>query len=128
MSDRLRELLRQRALLQEHLAWLEREITAASDKGVPPAELPLAKIVVPPTPTPAAIPTLAHSGPVIATTGTTRPVPVTAQAAEAILEEYRVPPNALQQDVRRGCLLYFAAGFLIFALAVVGLYFAIRSR
>lgn len=36
MPDRLQELLQQRALIKEHLAWLESEIAAASGKPLPP--------------------------------------------------------------------------------------------
>src|SRR6478672_3124092 len=36
MSDRLSELLRQRALVQEHLAWLDRQIADASMAVLPP--------------------------------------------------------------------------------------------
>src|SRR5690349_2525236 len=59
--DRLQQLLRQRALLQEHLAWLDREIAAASEGTPPPAPTPIARAtqqplvipspVTPPTPT-----------------------------------------------------------------------------
>ena len=34
MSDRLQDLLRQRALIQEQLAWLDREIAAAADAAL----------------------------------------------------------------------------------------------
>ncbi|HWZ95872.1 MAG TPA: hypothetical protein VNW30_11815 [Opitutaceae bacterium] len=35
-DDRLQELRRQRALVQEHLAWLDREIVSASSEATPP--------------------------------------------------------------------------------------------
>ena len=132
MSDRLRELLRQRALVQEHLSWLDREIAAAS----PPApltpspgpalpniaaiaELPAAPVLrESPTPAVAAFPTPAPAAAATATTA----------SADAILNEYRVAPDSVQQDVRRGCFLYFAAAFVLFALGVLGLYFALSSR
>lgn len=124
MSDRLRDLLRQRALLQEHLSWLDREIAATSHQ-VPGAE----NVTPPPTPPPAPAPlppvataiaqrVIAKSHPI-----GTAPVP-----AEAMIEQYRVAPDAVKQDVRRGCFIYFAAAFVLLALGVVALYFAISSR
>ena len=43
MPDRLAELRRQRALVQEHLAWLEREIAATekTPSATRPADAPL---------------------------------------------------------------------------------------
>jgi hypothetical protein len=126
MSDRLRDLLRQRALLQEHLSWLDREIAAASDKT---PEMPgaasdsLTPPVAPITPFPP------QSAAVIATTVVPGDIPAEASpAADALFEKYRVAPNTLQQDVRRGCFIYFAAAFGLFALGVVVLYFLISSR
>ena len=126
MSDRVRELLRQRALLQEHLAWLEHEIAAASDKKSEIAVAPAAP-VAPPSPTalpPAATAGVAIAAKVIGATATSE----TAPAADRMLEEYRVPPTTLQSDVRRGCFLYFAAALMLVALGVTVLYFTIGTR
>ena len=136
MSERLSELLRQRALLQQHLAWLDREIASATT----PTTTPVASTV--PLPAPVALPTLpvlaGAPPPVaptagIATIGTgtatapTSPLAVTPNP-DAILDKYRTETRNLQQDVRKGCFLYFAAALLILALGVLGLYFALRSR
>jgi hypothetical protein len=135
MSDRLRELLRQRALLQEHLTWLDREIAAESRPG-PASPPPWAEM--PPVPAVADLPTapvvpapMPHSP--AAAVISIRPAPSTASVAaaanpDAILEEYRVAPAALQQDIRRGCFFYFAAALVVFALGVVVLYFLLSSR
>lgn len=118
MSDRLRELLRQRALLQEHLAWLEREISHT--QAVPP--------VAPVKSAERAEPAPAQPGPAVASTPPAADAPAKAKPdPEAILEKYRVEPKSLQQDVRKGCMVYFALGFLVFALSVVGLYYALRT-
>ena len=84
----------------------------------------------PATPLPVSRPALAN--PPVATVIAT-PVPSgsaarTEPGADAILEKYRVAPTTMQQDVRKGCFLYFAAGLLLFALGVTVLYFAISSR
>ena len=34
-------------------------------------------------------------------------------AADAILEEYRVAPDTLKTDIRKGCLLYFVGAFVL---------------
>ena len=45
MSDRLAELVRQRALVQEHLAWLDREIARAAQKPVAAVETSVAPLI-----------------------------------------------------------------------------------
>jgi hypothetical protein len=126
MSDQLRDLLRQRALLQEHLSWLDREIAAASDKT---PEMPVAAAVAPKPPGFPPVPLAPEPAAVIATTVVPGDKSADASpAAEALFEKYRVAPSAVQQDVRRGCFIYFAAAFALFAVGVVVLYFLISSR
>lgn len=122
MADRVAELLRQRALMQEHLAWLEREIAAAqaASAGGQLPEPARTKAVVPaplvpnrpaaPEPLPLAAPPASQSIP----------------DPEVLIEEYRVRPDEVHQDVRKGCLLYFVGAFVVLGLVVVGLYFALR--
>lgn len=141
MSDRLSELLRQRALLQEHLAWLDREIdTAARSTSTPssaalPRSTPADATSFPllpalPTVSVTAIPPAASIPAVTARLA----VPVSPAAtvvvpgAEAILDQYRVEPRSVQQDVRKGCFLYFAAAFVVLGIGVAALYFLISSR
>ena len=40
---------------------------------------------------------------------------------------YRVAPDALRNDVRKGCFIYFAAALLLLAAGVAILYFTLRS-
>jgi hypothetical protein len=124
MLDRLADLHRQRALVQEHLDWIDREIIRAERQqqaaapAVPPAEPALPAAVPPP-----AIPPPAAPLPVNPAAVTTPPH---LSPADAILEEYRVPSNTLKSDVRKGCLLYFAGAFVLLGLAIVGLWLAFR--
>lgn len=117
--DRLSELLHQRALLQEHLVWLEREIAAASGPAGPnyPAEA-TTRLVSASAPSPAAVP----SWPMPTVTD---PASTTAKvtAAEEIIDQYRVAPDTLKTDLRQGCLLYFLGALGLVALGIVGLYF-----
>ena len=112
MSDRLSELRRQRTLAQEQLAWLDREIAReleSTGSGHAASVTPVGPSAASPMPmasaTPAAIP-----------------------SADAIIEEYRVPSATLQRDVKKGCLLYFAAAFVLLGLFLVALYFLIGRR
>jgi hypothetical protein len=101
MSDRLRELRRQRALVQEQLAWLDQEIAKASseEKSFPSSVPPVVSV----------------------------PVQTQAMAsADAIIDEYRVAPEVVKSDVRKGCLLYFALGLGLIVAGVIGLYLALR--
>jgi len=121
MPDRLQELRRQRALVADHLAWLDREIAAdpAATAPGPGAPSPAAPVpVVPPVRLPASLP----AQPSVA--GENSPVEaVVAAEADAILEDYRVAPDELKTDVKKGCFLYFFAALAFVALGVVVLYF-----
>ncbi len=126
MSDRLQELRRQRALIQEHLAWLDREIAAASGQPVvAPAPTPVPPPVA--SVAPAFVTPVVAPIPVVAPAIPADPIaPEVAAAADAILDEYRVAPDNLKTDVKKGCFLYLLAAFGLLALGVIGLYYALR--
>jgi hypothetical protein len=109
-SSRLNDLRRQRALMQEHLAWLDREI--AEETGMPSGEPP-------------AITDIPNIPSTESAASASAAEPVSAEA-EKVLDEFRVPPGDIQENVRRGCLIYFFVGLVLFAAAVVGLYFVFR--
>jgi len=98
MTDRLQELLRQRALIQEHLAWLDREIDDANG--------------IPPLPTTGARPTLTSSS-----ATSPRPAANASDEAEKILGQYSIDTHVVRTDTRRGCLMMFFIGFSLFILA-----------
>jgi hypothetical protein len=116
MSDRLAQLRRQRALVQEHLVWLDREIATAAGSDAPAPADPFSRAPLVPT-APGASPAEAS-----------RPTRDPFAAAESILEDYRVPPEKVQSNVKLGCLLYLLAAFALVALAVAGLYFALEKK
>jgi len=127
MPDRHQELLRQRALVQAHLAWLDREIAQAA----PPASVSAGPVApsglrLSPSRAPANT-TLRHTADAIlghAAAGVplaTAPRDITQ--ADAILDEYRVPPAALKTDVRKGCFVYFVLALVLVAAGVTALYF-----
>ena len=122
MSDRLQELRRQRALVQEHLAWLDREIAAAAGQPAPttPAAppLPSAESPLPPVAAPVVVP------PVFTPPPAPPLPPEIAATADAILDEYRVQPDSLKTNVKKGCFLYFFAALGLVVLAVLAFYFA----
>lgn len=122
MPQRLAELRRQRALVQQHLDWLDREIVRAAplESDTPPAESPLP--LEPAPSAPEALPA--------ASTSVSPPVPASPPAADAdaILDRFRPSAGSLQSDVRKGCLLYFTIAMVLFGLGVVALYFLLRTR
>ncbi len=137
MSDRLQELLRQRALVQQHLAWLDGEIAEANghDPVDPsPAPRPLRPGLRPAPPPPSYVASqaaaLARHAATAPAPSATRPDenPHVAAAADAILSEYRVEPASLKTDVRKGCFLYFFGALALVALVVTGLYYALSAR
>jgi hypothetical protein len=114
VSDRLDDFRRQRALLREHLAWLDRQIAGLENS---PASDPSSE------PPAASFP--GESG--------AAPPALNLQAAdvdaEAILARYRQPAGAVQYEARRGCLLLFTVGLLLLAVGVAALYlFVKRAR
>jgi len=96
MSDRLSELRRQRALVAEQLAWLDREIAAAA------GETPASPAPPPPPADPSRVPD--------------------PPAAEEIPAEFRTEAERSPDKMRRGCLWSFAASMTFLILGVVAVY------
>jgi hypothetical protein len=98
--DRLAELERQRAIVRDHLAWLENEIAVAT--GSPPPSAPPA-----PSPTPSA----SSSAPPAV------PDPIAPEISRA---DHSADPALAAASARRGCLLSAAAlllaGFVLLAI------------
>jgi hypothetical protein len=140
MSQRLAELHRQRQLVEEHLAWLNREIAAELIGGAlkhEPAPR-LAEDLPPAAPSRSATTTTAASADGAkaetsttgATSAATPPVPDSSLSAslppEALIDEYRTPPDALRDEVRKGCFLYLALAFGVLAVGIAVLYILFR--
>jgi hypothetical protein len=127
MPDRLDELVRQRALVQEHLAWLNREIAAAAEaaKAPAPSASPVPSIPLAPAPASvqATLPSVSPAPP---------PPPAAVAAtpvdADEILARYQAKPGSVKQDVRKGCFLYFAAAFVLLGIGVALLYLVLSAR
>ena len=104
MSERLRHLQRQQALLREHLAWIESEIA----KDAPGGASPDITLPAPPTPPP----------PVLS-----RPIPAAVDSeADALIERYAATERQNPRDVRRGCLIIFAAALFTLVGSVVAIW------
>ncbi|HSY54793.1 MAG TPA: hypothetical protein VK785_10120 [Opitutaceae bacterium] len=99
-DDRLQELRRQHALVQEHLAWLDREI-ASTAGGAAPAPAIQGQPIVP----------VADGGDI-----------------DALIESYKAEARSTPATVRRGCFFAFAAALLLFFLCVLALYLYIRGH
>jgi hypothetical protein len=110
MPDRLQELRRQRVLVAEHLAWLDREIAATEG-------------------TPAASPTrdLSPASTLSAKIAPAPPATVVAAAAadaeaESILRNYRTEAEHSPAQVKRGCWWAFATSLTLLILSVAAIY------
>lgn len=108
--DRLAELRRQRALVQRHLEWLDQEIENATGQV---ARAPSSAEAKPIIALATALPARAASGSAAA------PTPV-----ESLLGEQPRAASDVRQDVKKGCLLYFAAAIAAVMFTVAVLYFA----
>ncbi len=93
----LAELRRQRELVREHLAWLDREIAGATVKD---------------------------AGPVAVAPDTADKLTAQATAELQSLESFLPNPESAARDTRRGCLMYTAAAMLLGILMIVAIYFA----
>ncbi|HET7535858.1 MAG TPA: hypothetical protein VFJ90_05345, partial [Candidatus Didemnitutus sp.] len=122
MSDRLNELQRQRALIQEHLAWLDRQIAAEAGRQ-PTAPSISSSPTVPVAPAASAAPS---GDTLVGTISRLSASPFTE--AEKIMAQYRAEPNSTKNDVRKGCIIYFALASLVVILTVVAVYFWSKSK
>jgi hypothetical protein len=112
VSDRSDELRRQRELLRQHLAWLDREISRADAEAPAPAA-PSARQEPPRIIQPAFSVTASDAD----------------RDADAILAEYRMSAPAVENQTKRGCILYFAVAMALFiALSAAFIFFFEKSR
>lgn len=124
MPDRHSELLRQRALVSEHLAWLDREIAGASGSS---ASAP--GVVAPHVPAAANAAATGNAvAPSTTATATEKSADEKPAETDVLLEQYRVAPAALKDDVRKGCLLYFVGAFVVLGIIIAILYFTIGTH
>jgi hypothetical protein len=133
MSDRLAELRRQRALLQQHADWLEREIADEQRKAKAPHGLNPAVAAARGTrpashPAEAAVPLHDQAGGLSTRMPALEFETAGGTAVDPLMEQYRVPTASLKNDVRKGCFLYFAAALLAVVALIALLYFTIGSR
>ena len=111
MADRLEELRKQRALVQQHLTWLDHEIAA----------LTVTRLTLPPF--------AMRSGtrPPVAPTATTPAVPLAGGPAAGMpipeLADFQVDPDNVHGDTRRGCIMYAAIALIVMALICGVIYF-----
>jgi len=101
-DDRLKELVRQRALLAEHLGWLDREIASARGLSSPPAGATPEPARIPLPPAPAA----------------QAPSPVPPAEVDALFDRFRTEEAGRGQVSKQGCWLVFAALMLVSLIAL----------
>ncbi len=111
-EKRLNELLKQRALIEEHLIWIDAEIDEAQQDGSLPAPSPipanrLQKIDEPILEKPSALP-IEDPDPNL--------------AVSDIYDELGPETRNSAKDAQRGCLGIFAFAFLVLAALVVWVY------
>ena len=97
MSERLRQLQRQQAILLEHLAWIEAQIAL---EAIP-------KELSPPRPLTWQPEKLEDAQPI---------------AADALIERYAEKERQHPADIRRGCLLFLIGTLALFALTITAVW------
>ena len=118
MSDRQKELLRQHALLREHLAWLEQEIARESvapavDQSLSPAGEPQIQAQFQAQAQPKISPPAA---------------PVATVDADALLNDYAAEERHDPNATKRGCLLVFALVLGMLVCGVAAAYFVFYAH
>ncbi len=109
MTSRLQELLRQKALVEEQAAWLEREIARERAAAAPAAD-----------PAPAMAPAPAAGSPA-APAGDDKD-------ASAIIERYRGGEQTNRRRIKLGCMLYTLAAVVLALLPFLFIYLYFRRR
>jgi len=128
MPDRLAEIRRQRALVAEHLAWLDREIAAAAPATAAPVAPTTTAVVPAPIAPPATAPSPLDPAAILAQVAGSKSGPLPAAVADP--DAHPVPehqPADIKNDVRRGCLLYFALASVAVVAGTAFLIWAARS-
>ena len=118
--DRLAELRRQRALVAQHLAWIDAELIAA---GAGPTQAPAPGPAAPPSDSVA--PPVAGFAPPAPTAATEAdPALVLANTrADEIIEKYRATEALDPQSTKRGCLLLIGAAFAVVGAVMLAIYY-----
>ena len=127
-NDRLDALRRQRALVAQHLAWLDAEISAAGEPGPAPAAGPEespapAAPAAPPPPLPPRPPAAAAEAAEAPPAADEEKLAVANARAAEILERYAATDRFDPQATRRGCLLFAIAVFLFGVAGLLAVYF-----
>jgi len=115
VSDRLKDLQRQRALQQEHLAWLDQEIAKeAGQAGASGNAIPVSPL------------THRVSAPKLESI---LPASDITADAEAIIEKYQNTGPSVQSQVKRGCFMYFFLALALVGVGVAALYlYTVRKQ
>lgn len=137
-DDRLAELLRQRALLSQHLAWLDSEIAKASGAPLPsvPQAIPLPAIPPEAAVPPAVVLPISGIAPAATPATTLTEVSLPAEPAEPqseaviqankradeIIANYSATDRFDPNEAKRGCIVLAAGVFVIGATILIGIY------
>jgi hypothetical protein len=130
-DERLAELLRQRALLSQHVAWLDAEIARASGAiGSVGVQSPPTKPLPPPAQpiAPAAPAEIAIAAADKVPAAEPAPEPVSEavvlanKRADEIIAQYAATDRFNPESTRRSCLLLAIAAFLIGTATLIGIY------
>lgn len=115
--DRLSKLLQQRALVSQHLSWLDAEIAAVSSPGAISGP-PTTQIEAAPPPPRPAEPIPLENPPEPAPESLTE----ANSRADEIIERYRATEALNPAETKRSCLLLMAATFLLGTAILLGVY------
>jgi len=107
----LEELRAQRALIQQHLAWLDQKI-AKLESDAPKSDAPAADDAAKEQDSPPGDPTANHA---------TNPPTAVDEEAEVAFGSYNTPTGDQILRAKIGCLVLFTLGILLFLFLLFGL-------
>jgi hypothetical protein len=119
--DRLAELRRQRALVAQHLAWIDAELTAAGS-GQAPSPVAAPESSPAPSSAPPSAP-MTEASTINVATPVDPSVALANTRADEIIEKYRATEALDPQAAKRGCLTLFGAAFALAGFVVLAIYY-----
>jgi hypothetical protein len=122
--DRLAELRRQRALVAQHLAWLDSEL-AAAETGKAPAPSPASPpaSVVPAAPVDNETPSASSASNATPEPDLDPAVALANARADEIIERYRATEAYDPATAKRGCLVLVGALFALGGAVILAIYY-----
>lgn len=113
MADRLQELLQQRALIKEHLEWIDAEIAAASGRPLESGSLSVPRRITPARPQSVPVAPIA----IPAALGRSLSSGIGTDPADVLLAKLAAEEKQNPVPTKSGCWVFFATALILIGAA-----------